>query len=512
MAKLIYLEGPKDEKLKSGTSIPLGRAVLLIGRDPTQALAGDALKLESGTVSKNHASILWKKKESGGDYIVRDNGSTNGSFINGAPVTVGVERVLQHNDTLVFGEYRFLVDLLGSVESGMQSIDAPLVRGGHKYRGEISLQDVRMVVADQNEKVGMPEAAKQAVAAAGWSWNKPVGEWAARVAWCALGLLGGLLGGIWIAEKEMPQVGWLSESSVVQRLHEGTAKHRTATRKAEENARATGQKLAQAESKIKALADERDALVNAKKQAEEKAATESSGKSAIQAEIDSLRKQVAQLAEEKKALVEKENDKPKTDEKNLLEKLAEKAVLQHGLNMTVIKNGVASFESGGAMQVKAGTTTTVWSLKKGGEQVVINIAGKKATMPAECLNLVESLTEAVKLREAAMTPEGLAARAAQEKEVAEKLEKERKRKVWETEKVRINMLVEALSGDGIYLKGRSKDTPGGWLTGFGQKVLAGEEWAGYVWRMEVVEKRGSRRHYTADFEEYVRWREQDNNP
>jgi hypothetical protein len=78
---------------------PLGRATLMVGRDT----ASD-LQLPSTSISPNHASIIFEK----GEFVLRDNGSPNGSFVNGEPVK---RRILQHHDLIRFGEYSFLVDL-----------------------------------------------------------------------------------------------------------------------------------------------------------------------------------------------------------------------------------------------------------------------------------------------------------------------------------------------------------------------------------------------------------------
>jgi predicted component of type VI protein secretion system len=78
---------------------PLGKATLMVGRND----ASD-LHLPDAAVSNNHASIVLDGKQ----FLLRDNGSTNGSFVNGEPVS---RRILAHYDIIKFGLYRFLVDL-----------------------------------------------------------------------------------------------------------------------------------------------------------------------------------------------------------------------------------------------------------------------------------------------------------------------------------------------------------------------------------------------------------------
>lgn len=120
-----------NEGLKS-VILPLGRALILIGRDP-----GSNLYLNDSSISKNHASIVF----SDGAHILRDNGSTNGSLVNGTPVR---EHKLSHGDTIRFGPFLFTVDLLNPVpvttankESGIT-----LQRSGHSYSRSLRLPEI----------------------------------------------------------------------------------------------------------------------------------------------------------------------------------------------------------------------------------------------------------------------------------------------------------------------------------------------------------------------------------
>lgn len=90
---ILLLEGSERQ------TYPLGKATLLIGRD-----ADSNLQLPSTNISANHASVVFQD----GEFVLRDNGSPNGSYVNGEKVT---RRVLAHHDLIRFGEYSFLVDL-----------------------------------------------------------------------------------------------------------------------------------------------------------------------------------------------------------------------------------------------------------------------------------------------------------------------------------------------------------------------------------------------------------------
>lgn len=113
--------------------VPLGNAVLFIGRDPSSGIYIDASE-----ISRNHASISF----SDGKYILRDNGSTNGSFLNGTRISEGV---LAHGDEIGFGPYVFAVDLVQMPGSGGQETEEPvnLDRRGHAYRSSITFKELK---------------------------------------------------------------------------------------------------------------------------------------------------------------------------------------------------------------------------------------------------------------------------------------------------------------------------------------------------------------------------------
>jgi pSer/pThr/pTyr-binding forkhead associated (FHA) protein len=77
----------------------LGRAILMVGRD------GDSeIQVPDDGVSRNHASIVLD----GDSFVVRDNGSLNGTYVNGERVS---RHILRHHDIVRFGSCLFLVDL-----------------------------------------------------------------------------------------------------------------------------------------------------------------------------------------------------------------------------------------------------------------------------------------------------------------------------------------------------------------------------------------------------------------
>lgn len=83
----------------AGLSIAISDLTLTVGRDPVHPIAIAA----DPSVSRNHARIVFVD----GSHIVYDEGSSNGTFVNGRRVT---EQVLVSNDTLRFGTAEFRYD------------------------------------------------------------------------------------------------------------------------------------------------------------------------------------------------------------------------------------------------------------------------------------------------------------------------------------------------------------------------------------------------------------------
>jgi len=77
---------------------PLGKATLLVGR------RGEAdIQLPCDSISREHASIVMEDDR----FVLRDNGSANGSYVNGMKVR---RCALTHLDIIRFGNYLFLVN------------------------------------------------------------------------------------------------------------------------------------------------------------------------------------------------------------------------------------------------------------------------------------------------------------------------------------------------------------------------------------------------------------------
>jgi CRP-like cAMP-binding protein len=113
--------------------IPLGLASILVGRDPTADL-----NLPASEISKNHASITFI----GGSYVIKDNGSTNGTFVNGVRTS---QKTLFHDDKIQFGPYLFHFQTEGEAPSWEipSAEPAQLDRQGQEYRRSVTLKAVK---------------------------------------------------------------------------------------------------------------------------------------------------------------------------------------------------------------------------------------------------------------------------------------------------------------------------------------------------------------------------------
>ena len=87
-------------RIKTGENINLNRSEFTIGKDKTKVnycISGDS------SISRVHAKIT----VSGGEYMVSDMRSTNGTFVNGMKVEPGRPVPLKIGDKVVFSEEEF---------------------------------------------------------------------------------------------------------------------------------------------------------------------------------------------------------------------------------------------------------------------------------------------------------------------------------------------------------------------------------------------------------------------
>jgi pSer/pThr/pTyr-binding forkhead associated (FHA) protein/ketosteroid isomerase-like protein len=105
---IVIKKGPK-----SGSVVELTQEEITIGRE-----ASNLLPINDRGLSRSHASL----KRSGSDYILKDLGSTNGTFVNGKPI--GDSYILKNGDLVSLGE---VVDLEFRKTSTSSDSDATFV-------------------------------------------------------------------------------------------------------------------------------------------------------------------------------------------------------------------------------------------------------------------------------------------------------------------------------------------------------------------------------------------------
>ena len=89
------------EKLR-GQTFQLDKDTLSIGRKDEMDIP-----LKDGSVSGHHADIFRMEQDGEVSFILRDNGSTNGTKVNNQPIT---EHVLRNSDLITFGNVEVLFD------------------------------------------------------------------------------------------------------------------------------------------------------------------------------------------------------------------------------------------------------------------------------------------------------------------------------------------------------------------------------------------------------------------
>lgn len=112
--------GPKFtvlyEKLR-GTVFELDKETMSIGRRD-----GVDICIKDSSMSGHHADVIVSERDGKKCYILRDNDSTNGTKINGVPVT---EQELKNSDVILFGSVEVLFDSGASEDESGSGVYAP---------------------------------------------------------------------------------------------------------------------------------------------------------------------------------------------------------------------------------------------------------------------------------------------------------------------------------------------------------------------------------------------------
>jgi len=109
----LKLLGPGE----TGAEVPVGGRPLMIGRDP-----GCDIVLDDPAISKKHAQLLLVD----GEYMVRDQNSHNGTFVDNERVT---HRTLKNGDVIAIGPKKILFSLYGAASTGGELVLAEVDQG-----------------------------------------------------------------------------------------------------------------------------------------------------------------------------------------------------------------------------------------------------------------------------------------------------------------------------------------------------------------------------------------------
>ncbi|MCM8748234.1 FHA domain-containing protein [Thermomicrobiaceae bacterium CFH 74404] len=93
----LIVQSPGMSSLRPGTRLPL-EPVSVIGRHPQCTI-----RLDDSFVSTEHAQLTWDK----GRWWISDLGSTNGTRVNGQPVTAPTG--LRYGDVIELGDVRLVL-------------------------------------------------------------------------------------------------------------------------------------------------------------------------------------------------------------------------------------------------------------------------------------------------------------------------------------------------------------------------------------------------------------------
>lgn len=122
--QLVMKTGPAPGKVYS-----LEKSEMSIGRE-----AGSDVFINEVEVSRHHARL----KLQGGNYILEDLGSTNGTFVNGQRLTK--PRPLQPNDTVILGEKVSLAFEAVPFDPNATQVSSPDIEPTTEELGDIAAQ------------------------------------------------------------------------------------------------------------------------------------------------------------------------------------------------------------------------------------------------------------------------------------------------------------------------------------------------------------------------------------
>lgn len=477
---------------------PLGRAMMLIGNDPQAGI-----RLENNEISQNHASIVYIN----GHYVIRDNGSGNGTFVNGQKTS---QRKLAHNDEIRFGPYQFQVDMEGVelTQEIPRQQPSNLVRRGQEYRRSVILDQVK----------GTEAAGPVQIVMAGKRAPAPVRDNSALAFWGAGVLAVVAIIGIW---------GWLRIEELKTRVKEEVQKNAELTmlhaqsmadiRKtlsiSEQRASALDADLAQTKIDLSRANTE---LTKTKSEFESFRGSSDAGKAKFMSEslrtaTEELKKANEELKTVKQQYAALAEAKPKAPKPiPVLDPIKELPPLDYPPEVALMKDTQVPVMVGnkvsGSVKVPQGRVFTVTGSDK--EDVLVNMDGATVRIAKSNTNFQTALDTANLARKQEnerlhRERDLLITKLKQDAIASEQAESEKEN--FKKQKVSFSLRVSELLKEGVI--GTTPQGVNAFLSGVdSSKLVVSETWKGDAYPMGVFKKANSDvryRHYTADLDEFA---------
>ena len=103
---------------------PIGQSIMLLGRNPQAGIF-----LDSADISTNHASITFL----GGYYVLKDAGSTNGTYVNGSRINPGSFYAIQPNASIRIGDTVINLGQASGAITVVRAGSGPFYNSGGSY-------------------------------------------------------------------------------------------------------------------------------------------------------------------------------------------------------------------------------------------------------------------------------------------------------------------------------------------------------------------------------------------
>ncbi|GHO92063.1 hypothetical protein KSF_021110 [Reticulibacter mediterranei] len=105
---------------------PLDKSEVVVGRAPSS----DILLSKDKLTSRRHATIRYEN----GQYLLRDERSANGTFVNGQQIEEGVPRILQDGDHVGIGEHELIFRAFESPATSLEELQTVMVPFDHEEK------------------------------------------------------------------------------------------------------------------------------------------------------------------------------------------------------------------------------------------------------------------------------------------------------------------------------------------------------------------------------------------